>query len=191
MRCSLVFALFLLQSAHLIYAQPDSVQVQSSPFTREQTAVYQAFLADYRRGDDARTINLADQTDILEPDEGDYSGCMSKFPKAARGKTVHHLGEEFARENRLRVINPKLHKLSDPEEGWRLKGESVESAVQAGFDSGLLTLSEIIFDAKHRRAALHYSFVCGKLCAHVETVVYEKRHGVWKRSLLSCGYGIS
>lgn len=191
MRCRLVFALLLLQSAHPFFAQPDPVQVQSSPFTLEQLAVYQAFLADYRRGDDARTINVAEQTDILEPDDGDYSGCMNEFPRAARGKVVHHLTEEFARENRLRVVDPKSHKLSDPEEGWMLNGQSVESAVKAGFDNGLLTLSEIIFDAKRRRAALHYSFVCGKLCAHFETVVYEKQHGVWKASRVSCGYGVS
>ena len=191
MRRRLVFTLLLLQSAHPIYAQPESLQVQSSPFTHEQIAVYQAFLTDYRRGDEGRTINVAEQTDILEPDDGDYSGCMNKFPKATRGKIVHNLTEEFARENRLRVVDPKSHKISDPEEGWLLKGQSVDSAVKAGFESGILTLSEVIFDAKHKSAALHYSFVCGKLCAHFETVVYEKRHGVWKASQLSCGYGVS
>jgi hypothetical protein len=167
------------------------VQVLSSPFTQEQIAVYHAFLADYRQGNDARTINVAEQTDILEPDERDYSGCMKKFPKAARGKTVHQLTDEFASENRLRVVDPKSHTISDPEEGWMLKGQSVETVVKAGFESGILTLSEIIFDAKHRSAALHYSFVCGRLCAHFETVVYEKRHGAWKATRLSCGYGIS
>jgi hypothetical protein len=187
----LVVTLILLQIAHLSYAQTESVQVLSSSFTQEQIAVYHAFLADYRRGDDARTINVAEQTDILEPDDGDYSGCMKKFPKSPRGKIVHHLTEGFARENRLRVVDPQSHKVSDPEEGWMLKGQSVETAVKAGFESGLLTLSEIIFDAKHRSAALHYSFVCGRLCAHFETVVYEKKHGAWKASRLSCGYGIS
>ncbi len=191
MRRRLVVALVLLHLTHLSHAQKDPVQVLSSPFTQEQIAVYRAFLTDYRRGDDARTINIAEQTDILEPDDGDYSGCMKKFPRSARGKIVHNVTEEFARENRLRLVDPKLHKVNDPEEGWMLKGQSVESAVKAGFESGLLTLSDIIFDGKHRNAALHYSFICGKLCAHFETVVYEKRHGVWKPSQLSCGYGIS
>ncbi|MGC2171293.1 MAG: hypothetical protein WA555_03270 [Candidatus Sulfotelmatobacter sp.] len=167
------------------------MRVSASPFTQEQIAVYQAFLADYRRGGDGRTINVAEQTDILEPDDGDYSGCMKKFPRTRRGKMVHRLTEEFANENRLRLVDPKTHKISDPEEGWMRRGQSVEGAVKAGFESGLLTLSEIIFDAKHGSAALHYSFVCGKLCAHFETVVYEKRHGIWKASKLSCGYGIS
>ncbi len=190
MRRHLVFAVLLIQGAQPICAQPNSVQVRSSPFTHDQIAVYQAFLADFRKGDEARTINVTEQTDILEPDGGDYSGCMNKFPKAARGKIVHHLTKEFARENRLRVVDPKSHEISDPEEGW-LNGQSVESAVESGFDSGLLRLSEIIFDAKHMSAALHYSFVCGKLCARSETVVYEKRHGAWKAAQLSCGYGIS
>jgi hypothetical protein len=75
-RRPLLIALILFQFVHASYSQTDSVQVLSSAFTREQVAVYHAFLADHRRGDDARTINVAEQTDILEPDEGDYSGCM-------------------------------------------------------------------------------------------------------------------
>jgi hypothetical protein len=55
----------------------------------------------------------------------------------------------------------------------------------------VLTLSQVIFDKSHKRAALHYSFICGRLCAHYETVVYERRRGVWKASGHSCGYGVS
>lgn len=186
----LVVALVFLQFAHLSCAQTDSVQVLSSSFTQEQIAVYRAFLADYRRGNDARTINVAEQTDILEPDDGDYSGCMKDFPRSSRGKIIHRISNEFAKSNRLRITDPKSHKISDPQEGME-KGQSVESAVRSGFDSGLLTLSEIIFDPSHQRAALHFSFVCGGLCGHTETVVYEKRHGAWKASRLSCGFGIS
>jgi hypothetical protein len=115
---------------------------------------------------------------------------MKGFPKAPPAKAIHRLTEEFGKKNHLRIVDPKVHKVQDPQDGMR-KGQSVESAVKSGFDSGFLTLSEIIFDENHKRAAFHYHFYCGGLCSHNETVVYEKRHGVWKPSNNSCGYGIS
>jgi len=72
-----------------------------------------------------------------------------------------------------------------------LKGQSVEDATEAGLRSGVLTLSGVIFDKNHKRAAFHYSFICGRrLCAHSETVVYEMRGGVWKASGHSCGFAL-
>jgi len=157
----------------------------------EQTAVYRALFVDYRQGSSrGDTINAAEFTETLQPDAGDYSGCMKGFRQDPPIRVIHRLTEDFARENNLHLVDPKIHKVQDPADSMR-NGLSVESVVESGFKSGLLTISEIIFDAKHKRAAFHYSFVCGQLCAHYETVVYEKRHGAWKRSNRSCGYGIS
>jgi len=187
----LILALILGQASVLNSAQPPQVEILSSPLTLEQAAVYHAFFVGYRQGSSrGDTINAAELTETLQPDEGDYSGCMKGFGQESPVKVIHRLTEDFAKENNLHLVDPKLHKVQDPADSMR-NGLSVESAVESGFKSGLLTISEIIFDAKHKRAAFHYSFVCGQLCAHFETVVYEKRHGGWKRSKLSCGYGIS
>ena len=105
-------------------------------------------------------------------------------------RVVHRLTENFAQQNHVSIVDPNVHKVQDPEDGIR-NGQSAESAVESGFNSGLLTLSEIIFDLDHKRAALQFSFRCGGLCGHTETVVYEKRRGVWERSKNSCGFGIS
>jgi hypothetical protein len=188
---ALLLVLVLGQGLVLNSAQPPQVEILSSPFTSEQTAVYHAFFVDYRQGSSrGDTINAAELSETLQPDEGDYSGCMKGFRQDPPVKVIHRLTEDFAKENNLHLVDPKLHKFQDPADSMR-KGLSVESAVESGFKSGLLSVSEIIFDAKHNRAAFHYSFVCGQLCAHYETVVYEKRRGGWKRSKLSCGYGIS
>jgi hypothetical protein len=162
------------------------------PFTYEQTAVYHAFFLDYRHGSGGadHTINAAELTETLQPDDGDYSGCMKDFRQDPPTKVIRRLTKDFANEDNLRIVDPKLYKVQDPAESIK-NGLSVENAVESGFRSGLLTISEIIFDAKHRRAAFHYSFVCGQLCAHFETFVYEKQDSGWKRSKLSCGYGIS
>jgi len=190
MRALAVCILILLKIAFPLSAQTDSLLISFSPLTREQTAVYQAFFADYRHRGGAEIINVAEVTDILQPDEGDYSGCMSDFPRSSPAKVGHRLSEDFAKQNHLRIVDPRVHKVLDPEEAIS-RGQSVEGAVELGFKSGFLTLSEIIFDANHKRAAFHYSFRCGGLCGHVETVVYEKRHGIWKASERSCGFGIS
>jgi hypothetical protein len=190
-RAAFVLALILVQSSVLTSAQPPQIEIRSSPLNSEQIAVYRAFFLDYRQGNSREnTINAAELTETLQPDEGDYSGCMKGFGQDPPVKAIHRLTEDFANENSLHLVDPKLHKVQDPADSMR-NGLSVESAVESGFRSGLLTISEIIFDAKHKRAAFHYSFVCGQLCAHSETVVYEKRHGAWKRSKRSCGYGIS
>jgi hypothetical protein len=188
---ALVSALILVQVSALNSTQPPQIEIRPSPLTSEQTAVYHAFFVDYRQGSSrGDTINAAELTETLQPDEGDYSGCMKGFRQDPPVKVIHRLTEDFANGNNLHLVDPKLHKVQDPADSMR-NGLSVESAVESGFRSGLLTISEIIFDAKHKRAAFHYSFVCGQLCAHYETVVYEKRHGAWKRSKSSCGYGIS
>lgn len=181
----------LLPSAAINYGQPPQVQISFSPLTAEQTAVYGAFLTDYRRGSRRQEIiDVAETTEILQSDEGDYGGCMKGFPKVAPVEVIHRLTEDFANQNHLHLVDPKLHKFQDPQDGMR-NGLSVENAVESAFKSGLLTISEIIFDSNRKIAALHYSFVCGQLCAHFETVVYEKRRGVWKASKRSCGYGVS
>jgi len=184
-----VLALGFFHSAALASAQQEQQQISSSSFTHEQTAVYQAFFAAYREGLSRQWMNVAEVTNILQPDEGDYSGCMKGFAKAPPDKVIHRLTEDFGQQNHLHIVDPKTHKVQDPEDEMR-KGQSVESAVKSGFDTGLLTLSEIIFDVNHKRAAFRYSFHCGGLCGHAETVVYEKRRRVWKPSKNSCGYGI-
>ena len=96
------------------FGQSSATQISSSPFAHHELAVYQAFLADYRRGR-SETLNVADLTDILQPDEGDYASCMKGFPKSAPINVVHRLPPEFAVQNHLRIVDPKAHKIDDPE----------------------------------------------------------------------------
>jgi hypothetical protein len=41
--------------------------------------------------------------------------------------------------------------------------KQVDDSVKRAFETGLFTLTEIIFDKQHRRAVVAYSFVCGGL----------------------------
>jgi hypothetical protein len=58
----------------------------------------------------------------------------------------------------------------------------VYEAVRDAFATGLLSVSEVAFDKDHLHAVMTFSFVCGRMCGHRETIVFEKKDGEWKRS---------
>jgi hypothetical protein len=83
-------------------------------------------------------------------------------------------------EKNIQLVDPqrqrKAVQSNDPGNAIR-QGEDVDNAVAAGFAAGLLTLSEVVFDKEHRYAAMNFSFVCGGLCGHAATLVFEKKDG--------------
>ena len=85
----------------------------------------------------------------------------------------------------VRFVDPKAQRKqiskNDPGVTIFRQGKSVDAAVGAAFASGLLTLSEIAFDRDRGYAVFTYGFVCGGLCGHGETVVFEKQNGQWRR----------
>jgi len=172
---------------HMLAASPP--KASTSPLNSEQTSVYRDFLAQWR-SNGSESINVAELTFILEPDDGDFSGCMKAFPHEQPLMEVHRFAKDFEAANHVLLVDPKDHKILDPMDQMG-QGKSAEAAIRNSFDKGILYLSEVIFDAKHKRAAVRYGFVCGGLCGSSETVVLEKRRGIWRRSKQSCGYGIS
>jgi hypothetical protein len=164
-------------------------QLSHAPLTPEQIAVYRDFLASYNNGS-GQPLNLSEATSTFQPDSGDYGGCMKDFPQVPGIFEIHMFPASLAQETHVRLVDHDKFELSDPEDAIR-RGESVEKSVEAGFAGGLLTVSEILFDKRHHLAALHYSFVCGGLCGHTETIVLQRDHGRWKQTENSCGYGIS
>jgi hypothetical protein len=60
-----MLALGVLHSAALASAQQEQQQISSSLSTQEQTAVYQAFFADYRRGRSQPWMDVAEVTTSL------------------------------------------------------------------------------------------------------------------------------
>jgi hypothetical protein len=184
MNQALMIAMLLTSATFYQSSATPVPKVSSSPLTSEQGEVYRDFLIDYKTRS-KNGLNLADLSFILQPDEGDYSGCMQGFPQSSVPTEVHRFDEKFGQSNHVRIVDPQKHKIKDPGDSIR-NGQSVESAVQEGFANGVLSLSEVIFDSTHQRAALRYSFYCGRLCAQSETVVMEKHNGAWKRAKGSC-----
>ena len=65
--------------------------------------------------------------------------------------------------------------------GKRVTEKQLDGSLHQAFAAGIFTLSEIAFDKRHQHAVLAYSFVCGGLCGHGNTVVLRKAGGKWKQ----------
>ncbi|MEO6801960.1 MAG: hypothetical protein ABI197_01810 [Granulicella sp.] len=173
------------------------VQVSSKSLSREQLDFYADFFQDYRKlTDSSDTINLAELTGILQPDEGDYAGCMRGFSKIIP-QQVHRWPATFVHNHNLNLVDPTVvHRNIGLQSsfGIRIFPHSTSSTdeipqVPQKPDSAF-TLSEIIFDRKHHRAALNVSFE-GVGFGGSSTQVYEYRKGHWHHSNRYCVTGIS
>jgi hypothetical protein len=56
----------------------------------------------------------------------------------------------------------------------------------AGFQAGLLSVSEVAFDEAHQFAVFRFSFICGSLCGRGGTLVFVKVDGKWRKSDRAC-----
>lgn len=160
-----------------------------APQAAEEVAIYRAFLSSYSTGLNAR-INLSDVTEEFNPDKMDIEGCLRGLVSSAPITEVHRFSTEFSGLHNIRLVDAKTHKIADPGKSIR-NGSSVEDAVKAGFEEGVLTVSEISFDSKHRLAVFKYDFYCGALCGNGGTVIFELHGGKWVRSKLRCSSWIS
>jgi hypothetical protein len=168
--------------------------VSPDSFTSEQLAVYRAVLpgaiqsAQTDKG--ATPVNLADLTTSLA------SAAPTADAECGKGLDLEPQSSSVIHQIRpgdlallgasnLRLLDPQRGaqevKDNDPEKSLR-RGSSVDDAVRNGFAHGLLTLSEIRFDKSHTHAIVAFSFVCGSLCGHGETLILKKTDSGWQRS---------
>jgi len=83
--------------------------------------------------------------------------------------------ETAIKKNDLQNFMKKAH---DGHE--KVTREQSDESLKQAFQSGLFTLSEIVFDKEHQRAAVAYRFVCGTFCGNDNTVVLNKKGHDWK-----------
>ncbi|MGB7190072.1 MAG: hypothetical protein WBD10_08050 [Acidobacteriaceae bacterium] len=186
MKILLTLVSLVLLPASLLGQISSKPVVSHTALTADQVAIYRTFLSSYNTGLDAQ-INVADMTSEFMPDPNDFKGCLKEFGPSTASEDVHRFSTEFSGLRKLRLIDPNTHKIADPGIAIR-QGVSVNDAVKAGFEAGVLTLSEIIFDPTHHYAAFSYSFHCGSLCGNGGTVVYELKDGKWVKSKRFCSF---
>ncbi len=163
--------------------------VSPDAMSSERMGIYRGFLSGYSKGS-GRILNVAQTTDPFTPPDFDKS-CLKTFT-AARLKTpmLHTFASDAFTGPGVRLVDPSTHKKKDPGDLIR-QGEPVDDAVDAGLAAGLFTFSEIVFNARHTRAAFSYAFVCGRLCGHGNTVFYALVKGKWKQNRAQCGGWVS
>lgn len=156
--------------------------------------IYGAFLRQWVGKDDAPT-NVANTAMRPTPEDiGQYNECAS----GGRGSNIRwltsttdaDLNSTLASLPRINLVDPKRWQAADP---GRLiaKGQFVDTAVDAGFTHGLMTLSAISFNEARDTAMFKFSFVCGGLCGHGGTVMFKKASGGWVQSKQRCSSWMS
>ena len=188
-------------------AQDDSakVTVSKEALTAEQVAVYRVVLKNYLKGSNG-TLNLSNTTyplDLGGPlfDEGCVKGV--KLEKSDESHQVVHLFESaLPLAPNVTLVDPKQQsvkvKQNDPQdllkkaidEHQTVTDKQLGTSVQLAFSTGLFSFSEIVFGQGHRDAVLSYSFVCGILCGHGNTLRLERAGYTWKIRK-TCGSWIS
>ena len=137
------------------------------PLPQDSVKIYKAFIAQYNNGTHF-TLNIADQTAPFNPtrDPKALESCLKQIQMSAPArKQTHSLDESI---------------LPD---GIRAQLVSAENSNQPH-----LILSEVIFDAGHRHAAMNYSFVCGEGCGDGGALLFENHDGEWRNPRQVCDH---
>lgn len=174
-------------------AQGDSPKISNAPLTDEQLVIYRIVIAEYLKGSGGK-LNLSNRTDPLR---------LGKFDKAcARGIDreaidnaaieVHKFNDTSPLIPSVVFVDPDKQQMqirqNDPENLMRksvddhepVTNEQLDNSLKQAFGAALFSISEIAFDKQHRRAVVTYSFVCGMLCGHGNTLRLEKTDAAWK-----------
>lgn len=170
-------------------------KLSPDPLTEDQVAVYRDVLDGYSNGSNT-ALNVADKTETLDLSED--KDCL-KGIEMDTGNTstsvVHRLdGRVTKMKKDITLVDAELQQKkveeNDPQklmkraidDGERVTEKQLDSSLRDAFTAGIFTFSEIVFDKRHQRAVLAYSFVCGGLCGHGNTIVLKKIGGKWKQS---------
>jgi hypothetical protein len=197
------FLAFLVVFIGSAAAKKESKPVLSKdPLTAEQIAVYRAALENYTQGEDT-ALHIAIVTEPFGDSMSGNRSCLGDLGvQSEKATLVHRLDPAVALSPKMVLVDPdhqnKVVDKNDPgnaihgavKKGEPLSDKQVEESVKQAFSTGLFTFSEIVFDKDHTHAALWYSFHCGALCGHGNTIVLKKTDGKWSVAKV-CGGWIS
>jgi hypothetical protein len=195
-----LFVIFGLTALSFAQSEDIKPKLSKNPLTAEQLAVYQTFLRFYTNDSD-NVLYVADTTEWLDISDVKHDAdCSQSFgqmefdsPKQT-DPTIHTLDHNLAVDGHIALVDSagqsEKVKQNDPSKTMR-EGKSVDRAVNDAFASGLLTLSEIVFDKDHGKAVMSYSFFCGKLCGNGAVVLLKRVGRKWRVTKQSCGEWVS
>jgi hypothetical protein len=157
--------------------------------TSDIARIYEAFLSEWLGGSHSPS-NVSKSAELPTSEDVDqYAECAkdngAKDAHWAKAAPISDLGSVLDKLSYVRLVDPKTWHAQDPG-SLIAKGQSVDSAVDAGFASALMTLSAITFNEPHDTAFFTYSFRCGRLCGHGGAVMFKRTSKGWAQSKQSC-----
>lgn len=169
-------------------------KVSPDPLTDEQIVVYRAVLGGYSNGS-KEILNVSDKTETLDlSQDKDCLKGIDLEPTNTSIQVVHRLDDRVTNMKKNSVLvdaelQQKKIEENDPQklmkraidEGERVTKKQIGDSVNQAFRTGLFTFSEIAFDKRHQYAVLAYSFDCGTLCGHGNTIILKKVGEKWKQ----------
>jgi hypothetical protein len=184
---------------------PQKLRLSDDSLTLEQVAVYRAVLKDYTKKSDTK-LNLANKTEPLDQsspmfDKGCFAGFQIDITQPSRS-AVHRIDPTLVLNTPITLVDPDQQRQTieenDPQnlvkkaidDGEKVTDVQLDRSVKKAFESGLFTFSEIVFDKEHSHAVVAYSFVCGFLFGHGNTLVLKKIGKEW-RVTKTCGGWVS
>ena len=185
---SVIFIALLLTCNAETYKNQKPVKSTTS-LSADEIAIYKAVLRTYSGGKDVN-LNVAATTYPLDPNASECLNGVEPENLSSASNSFHELPTDVLPSRAMRLVDPKrqtriVHS-NDPSNTIR-KGEPLKDAVEAAFSTGLFSISEIAFDNGHHFAAVSYSFWCGHLCGHGQTLVFENVNGEWRNANRDCG----
>ena len=171
------------------------VALSLSLAARQQAAVYRAVLQDVL-SNSKDMLNLANTTEPIRQSGALFNGACPKTPQPQvaqdASSVVHHLDPALVLKLKIVLVEPgpqeEKIKNGDPailmkrviDDRQDVPQKQIDDATERAVKNGLLTLSEIIFNKKHNRALVSYSFVCGELCGYGNVLVLTKVGEKWR-----------
>jgi len=183
-----------IQRALAGYPNPKPVK-SANPSSADDVAIYRGILERWTSGSPG-LLNVANRTYPMEREVMDC-GCLKGIELQSitnAANSFHVLTTDLLRGKNIKLVDADKQAMivrNDDSSKSIRNGESVETAVNGAFSTGLFSMSEVAFDKGHRRALVSYSFVCGSLCGSGSMWLFEKVDGVWKKSDRVCGGWVS
>ena len=190
---TIVVTLSLTLSATLQDDAPKA-KLSPDPLTDEQIAVYRAVFGSYSNGskevlnvaDKTETLNLSEDKDCLkgielEPANNSAQVIHKLDDRVTKGRKDIVLVDEELQQKRIEENDPQKLMKRAIDDGEKITEKQMDDSLRQAFAAGVFTFSEIAFDKRHQHAVLAYSFVCGGLCGHGNTIVLKRVGDKWKQ----------
>lgn len=204
LRLIAAFTISLVSVGSLAQDTTPKPRLSNAPLTAEQLAIYRAVGKHYLKN--LRTsIDLASRTEPFNfngPSSDESCGNGLEPDKTVTPDlVVHKLNSSALADARFVLVDPENEiakiRRSNPQnlireaaEGKPVTADDLRNSFGQESNTGMLSLSEIVFDKTHRWAAVNCNFFCGSLCGHGETLIFRKAGDDWKIKR-ACGGWVS